>query len=294
MSEFGSEVSSSEVSGDSGTTSDVREVDTGSEVSESEMDEDLSHELDDSYDSYMQECEGKVFESDFNENEEVDETELNETDEAPPDDFESDLDSKYDSYIEEKDFSSFEKGKATDVSEDNSEADDLDLDVDNHYNDYVEHGEKEDSPENVEEGLNEAEKEKLKEETGWTDEIVDSTRSVEEAVIYKNADLKEEEINGKKCLIRSDIDMEQKDEFGRTNKERMENGNAPLTGNGETVELHHIGQKQDSPLAELTTQEHRGKGNDTILHDKQKETEIERGEFAKERKQHWESRAENT
>ena len=40
MSEFGSEVSSSEVSGDSGTTSDVSEVDTGSEVSE--MDEDLS------------------------------------------------------------------------------------------------------------------------------------------------------------------------------------------------------------------------------------------------------------
>lgn len=37
-----------------------------------------------------------------------------------------------------------------------------------------------------------------------------------------------------------------------------------------------------SPLAELTTQEHRGKGNDTILHDKQKETEIDRGEFAKE------------
>ena len=292
MSEFGSEVSSSEVSGDSGTTSDVSEVDTGSEVSESEMDEDLSHELDDSYDSYMEEGEGKSFESDFDENEEVEETELEEADE-PPDDLESDLDSKYDSYIEDKDLSSFEKGKATDVSEDDSEADDLDFEVDNHYNDYVEHGENDDSPENVEEGLTEAEKEKLKEETGWSDEIVDSTRSVEEAEIYKNADLKEEDINGKKCLIRSDIDMEQKDEFGRTNKERMENGNAPLTESGETVELHHIGQKQDSPLAELTTQEHRGKGNDTILHDKQKETEIDRGEFAKERKQHWESRAEN-
>lgn len=292
MSEFGSEVSSSEVSGDSGTTSDVSEVDTGSEVSESEMDEDLSHELDDSYDSYMEEGEGKSFESDLDENEEVEETELQETDE-PPDDFESDLDSKYDSYIEDKDLSSFEKGKVTDVSEDDSEADDLDSEVDNHYNDYVEHGENDDSPENVEEGLTEAEKEKLKEETGWSDETVDSTRSVEEAEIYINADLKEEDINGKKCLIRSDIDMEQKDEFGRTNKERMENGNAPLTESGETVELHHIGQKQDSPLAELTTQEHRGKGNDTILHDKQKETEIDRCEFAKERKQHWESRAEN-
>lgn len=130
--------------------------------------------------------------------------------------------------------------------------------------------------------------------TRWPDEIVDSIRSVEEAEIYKNADLIDAEINGKKCLVRSDLDMEQKDEFGRTNKERMENDNAPLTENGETVELHHIGQKQDSPLAELTTQEHRGKGNDTVLHDKQKETEIDRGEFAKERKQYWKSRAENT
>lgn len=288
MSEFGNEVSSSEVSGDSGTTSDVSEVNTGSEVSESEMDEDLSHELDDSYDAYMEEGEEKSFESDFDENEEVEETELEETDE-PPDDLESVLDSKYDSYIEDKDLSSYEKGKATDIN-----TDELDSKLDDHYNEYVEHGESDDSPENVEYGLTVAEKEKLKEETGWSDEIVDSTRSVEEAEIYKNADLKEEDINGKKCLIRSDIDMEQKDEFGRTNKERMENGNAPLTDSGETIELHHIGQKQDSPLAELTTQEHRGKGNDTILHDKQKETEIDRGEFAKERKQHWESRAENT
>lgn len=288
MSEFGSDVSTSEVSGDSGTTGDVNEVETGVEVNESEMDEDLSHELDDSYDSYMEEGERKTFESDLDENEEVDEIELEENDE-PPDDLESNLDNKYDSYIEDKDLSSFEKGKATDVN-----TNELDSEVDDHYNEYIEHGENKDSPENMQEGLTEAEKEKLKEETGWSDEIVDSTRSVEEAEIYKNADLKEEDINGKKCLIRNDIDMEQKDEFGRTNKERMENGNAPLTERGETVELHHIGQKQDSPLAELTTQEHRGKGNDAILHDKQKETEIDRGEFAKERKQHWESRADNT
>lgn len=86
--------------------------------------------------------------------------------------------------------------------------------------------------------------------------------------------------------------MNQKDELGRTNKERMENGQPPITKNGETVELHHIGQKADSPLAELTTQEHRGKGNDTILHDKQKESEIDRTEFAKERENHWEARAD--
>lgn len=141
-----------------------------------------------------------------------------------------------------------------------------------------------------------AEKDKAEicEETGWSKETVDMMKSKKEAEIYKNANLQEVDVGDKKCLIRSDIDMDQKDEFGRTNKERMENGNPPLTKDGETIELHHIGQKQDSPLAELTTQEHRGKGNDAILHDKQKESEIDRNEFAKERKQHWESRANNS
>ena len=148
--------------------------------------------------------------------------------------------------------------------------------------------------ENQQHGLSEEEKKQLKEETGWSDEIIDAIGSKEEAEIYKKAGLKEAEINGKKCLIRDDIDMNQKDELGRTNKERMENRLSPVTKTGETVELHHIGQKSDSPLAELTTQEHRGKGNDTILHDKHKKSEIDREAFKTEREQHWESRANTT
>lgn len=139
--------------------------------------------------------------------------------------------------------------------------------------------------------LTEEDKAKIKEETGWSDEIIDAIGSKEEYEIYKKADLQEAEINGKKCLIRSDIDMDQKDEFGRTNRERMENGQPPLTKNGDSIELHHIGQKADSPLAELTKKEHMGGGNDTILHDKQKESEIDRDEFKKERQSHWVSRA---
>ena len=144
--------------------------------------------------------------------------------------------------------------------------------------------------EETKEGLTDEEKKRIKEETGWSDEIIDAIGSMEEYEIYKDAGLVEAEINGKKCLIRSDIDLDQKDEFGRTNRERMEKGNPPITKNGETVELHHIGQKADSPLAELTTQEHRGKGNDTILHDKLKESEIDRTAFANERKAHWKAR----
>lgn len=140
--------------------------------------------------------------------------------------------------------------------------------------------------------LSDEEKQRIKEETGWSDEIVDAISSMEEYEIYKKADLEEKEINGKKCLVRKDIDLEQKDSIGRTNSERMEKGLPPLDKNGRPIELHHIGQKPNSPLAELTTSEHRGKGNDTVLHDKKKESEIDRDKFAEERSEHWKNRIE--
>lgn len=139
--------------------------------------------------------------------------------------------------------------------------------------------------------LTESYKNEICKETGWSKEVIDMMNSKEEIEIYKKAGLQEFEIDGKKFLIRSDIDMMKKDEFGRTNKERMENGNPPLIKNGESVELHHVGQKSNSPLAELTKWEHRGRGNDIILHDKQKESEINRNEFKKEREQYWKIRA---
>ena len=147
------------------------------------------------------------------------------------------------------------------------------------------------SPETRKE-LSDDEKQRIKEETGWSDEIIDAISSMEEYEIYKKADLEEKEINGKKCLVRKDIDLEQKDSMGRTNSERMEKGLPPLDKNGRPIELHHIGQKPNSPLAELTTSEHRGKGNDTVLHDKKKESEIDREKFAEERSEHWKNRIE--
>lgn len=134
-------------------------------------------------------------------------------------------------------------------------------------------------------------KKEVQETTKWTGDIVDAIGSMDEYRIYKEAGLVEEKIGEKNCLIRPDIDMKQLDGFGRTNKERMEQGLAPLTSEGRPYELHHIGQHQDSPLAELTMQEHRGKGNDTILHIKTKESEINREEFGFERAEHWQNRA---
>lgn len=139
--------------------------------------------------------------------------------------------------------------------------------------------------------LTNEQKEKIKKETGWPPEIIDSIASWEEYEIYKKAGLVAAEVNGKWCLIKTDTDWNQKDELGRTNKERAEQGLAPLDKNGKPIELHHIGQKPDSPLAELTQEEHRGKDNDSVLHDKNKDTEIDRAAFSKEKEEHWEVRA---
>jgi len=139
--------------------------------------------------------------------------------------------------------------------------------------------------------LSDEEIQSIKGETGWSDETVESFKSMNEAGIYKNANLQEAEINGRKCLVRSDIDWEQMDSMGRTNAERAKLDLSPINKNGETIELHHIGQKNDGPLAELTPEEHRSKENYSVLHDTTKESEIDRNKFSIERSEHWKLRA---
>ena len=115
--------------------------------------------------------------------------------------------------------------------------------------------------------LNQHDKQELKTETGWSESIVDNIRWKEEAAVYNITD-----------------------EFGKTNKERMLEGKAPLM-DGKPVELHHIGQKQDSPLAELTHDEH--KGNYRLLHEVPPQTsQIDRSAFAKEKANYWKMRGE--
>ncbi len=110
------------------------------------------------------------------------------------------------------------------------------------------------------------------------------------AQIYINANLIEAEINGRKCLIRSDIDMDQRDKNGRTNLELIRDRKSPINIYDQKIELHHIGQKQNGPLAELTEDEHRGIGNNKILHDTKKQSEIDRVKFNQKRIAHWKTR----
>ncbi len=165
-------------------------------------------------------------------------------------------------------------------------------------------GVKETATSNVEgakkEGLTDEEKAKIKEETGWSDEIIDHIKNMKQYEILKNAGLIEVEINGRKCLIKENIDLDYEDEDGITNRERMARGLAPLDSKtGKPIELHHLGQKADSPLVELTEEEHRtgeyedGKKNQSLWHDNTIGTEVhgEGNTWDQERKAYWKERA---
>lgn len=155
----------------------------------------------------------------------------------------------------------------------------------------------------------------FKENLNWSSEIVESIRSSEEADIYKDANLQEGIVNEKVCLQNCEIDWEQRSSiildsdieaysrgeiplgfgqldtfFTMSNKERALQGMPPLDRNGHAYELHHIGQRMDSPLAELTFEQHHMNGNYKKLHTFD-ESKIDRSDFGKERMNYWKARA---
>ena len=147
---------------------------------------------------------------------------------------------------------------------------------------------------NVErQGLTEEEKNEIKEKTGWSDKIVDAIRTKEEAQIYMDAGLVEGEVNGKPALLQPRIDGNACNEPkwpDWSNKDLAEDGYPPRDENGRPYELHHIGQNHDSPLAELTYEQHHCNGNFKTLHTFE-ESSIDRLEFNKERRIYWEERS---
>lgn len=134
---------------------------------------------------------------------------------------------------------------------------------------------------------------------GFFGDLIDAfIGSPAEAQIYKDAKLKSGMTGGRPALHRTDIDLNQKEPWGlhRTNLERMKIGWGPLDKNNQTIELHHIGQKPNSPLAELRYNEHRGSGNSGILHSKNSQGsefygKNNRNQWKKEQKQYWKDRA---
>uniref|UniRef100_UPI0035CF0F75 HNH/ENDO VII family nuclease n=2 Tax=unclassified Bartonella TaxID=2645622 RepID=UPI0035CF0F75 len=84
--------------------------------------------------------------------------------------------------------------------------------------------------------------------------------------------------------------VNKKDVWG-TNIERMETGRAPIGFDGEPVELHHLKQTHEGPIAEMSKESH-NKYN-SVIHapSKTHQSLIEREKFNKWREEYWKERA---
>lgn len=135
----------------------------------------------------------------------------------------------------------------------------------------------------------------LQKESGYPLDIIKQFKSMDEYNVYKNAGLKTQMVNGKLALVQ-DIDLNFKSVLANgtevTNLDRMAQGLAPIDpATGKAYQLHHINQSADGTLAILKEAEHQG--NASILNTVGKETEINRTDFAKVRKEFWTSLAES-
>lgn len=112
----------------------------------------------------------------------------------------------------------------------------------------------------------------IQKETKYPLDVIKQFHSMEEYNVFKAANLKSVLVNGKTALVQQ-VPMTEE------NIALMKAGKAPLDANGVPFELHHVGQTNDSTLAILTQDQHRGKGTFKILHDWFGESRIDRKLF---------------
>lgn len=113
----------------------------------------------------------------------------------------------------------------------------------------------------------------IEEKSEYSSDVNDHISSVDELEVYQKAGLKEETVDGRTCLVWEDLDYDYVDpKSGLTNKQLMEKGRAPYDSKtGERIELHHIGQEPDAPLAELTEDSEHGEYT-SVLHKSDEES----------------------
>ena len=100
------------------------------------------------------------------------------------------------------------------------------------------------------------------------------------------------EVNGTRVYQRSDlIDPRAVDSLGRSNLQRMEQGLAPLGPDGKPINLHHLLQTNDSPIAELSQTFHQKYSRIIHINDNSTPSGIDRRAFDIWRKNYWETRA---
>ncbi|UOQ94880.1 T7SS effector LXG polymorphic toxin [Halobacillus shinanisalinarum] len=122
------------------------------------------------------------------------------------------------------------------------------------------------------------------------DEVVEGVRkATPNGFQYWN---KTTEFKNVKVYQRDDIiNLNTKDARGRTNFERMKKGLAPLGPDGKSINLHHMTQRNESAIAEVTHTFH--KDNSLIIHINPNTipSGINRAEFNKWRNSYWKNRA---
>ncbi len=100
------------------------------------------------------------------------------------------------------------------------------------------------------------------------------------------------EFKGTRVYQRSDlIDPMRMDARGRTSLDLMRKGNAPIGPDGKPLNLHHMLQSNDGPLAEMTQTFHQVNSKVIHINPSSMPSGIDRKAFDAFRKQYWQNRA---
>ena len=127
---------------------------------------------------------------------------------------------------------------------------------------------------------------------------VESSRSITEIaktdVIATEKGQKTVDVNGKRITIDNNtFDPYFSDKHGRTNIDRMKHGLAPIGTDGKSVNIHHIDQKNDGSLMEITATEHQKNYKKLHMNTGTEKSYVNRKEFYSWRKSYWKWRSKN-
>lgn len=136
-----------------------------------------------------------------------------------------------------------------------------------------------------------ADTKEIYEESPFSNAINEFIRNIGELLFYVELELTEDRINERPCLVRADLEFDAPIAgVGLTNRQLIKANRVPIDpkSNNEKVHLHHIGQKADSPFAELTADEDISFRCNPIHFFE--DTMIDRRHYQKERRAHWKHR----
>lgn len=135
----------------------------------------------------------------------------------------------------------------------------------------------------------------IKKHSSFTQHINCFIHSVKELQIYQQSKLKETVVTRPSLIM--DIDLNYCTPTGETNAQRLTQGLAPYdAATGSVIDLHHIGQRYDSPFAELPHSIHNAPGISGLLHHVRKPSWRRNPEltkrYLKETSEYWRMRGE--